>query len=341
MEKLLKYKVIPEGMIDDIHIPIDIVYINYRDIKKIGITAREAFEAISKVNLNPMGINIFDPDSVCTTSDGVMVEGTVRFMAAADRGKFNKDFGFLEAMEMPYSDELINEEPHLFQWKKSFNGRKLFRGPDASKKIIPVHKACVTGRACNQNCSTEMANMVTMEEIMLPILGQQEIINNGNVLIGYTGQIVSVGVGMTVPELSGRLFPTRQFKAGDTAHACSKRAKYLKETVPCMACDKKTLAKNIIRCILTGGIPGRNISCAPSVLTIAKHLGSKIDYENITPAAYEELESIGFDKSWMEKDLEILSAEEIIQNADSIIPGLEGAKKYKVSDIVKEMSVEV
>ena len=337
----LKYKLLPEGMIGDIHIPIDIVYINYRDVTAANIMPKQAFEAIAKTSLNPMGINIFDPDSVCTTSDGVMVDGTVRFMAAADRGKFNKDFGFLEAMEMPYSDELIKEEPHMFQWKKSFDGRKLFRGPDVSKKIIPVHNACVTGRACNQNCSTEMANMVTMEEIMLPILGQQEIINNGNVLIGYTGQIVSVGVGMTVPELSGRLFPTRQFKAGDTAHACAKRAKNLKETVPCLACDKKTLAKNIIKCLVTGGIPGGNIACSPAVLTIAKHIGAKIDYGKITKAAYEELATIGFDEDWMKKDLEKMTPEELIERADELIPGLEGAKKYKVSDIVKECEAEI
>jgi len=337
----LKYKLLPEGTLGKIHIPIDIVYINFRDVKQAGLTPHEAFEAVAKTSGDPMGINIFDPDAAGTTSDGVMVEGAVRFMAAADRGKFNKEFGFLEAMEMPYSDQLVKDEPHLFQWQKSFANRKLFRGPDVTKKIIPVHNACVTGRACNQNCSTEMANMVTMEEIMLPILGQQEIINNGNVMIGHTGQIISVGVGINVPELSGRLFPTRQFRIGDTAHSCGERSKHLKEDIPCLVCEKKTLAKNIIRCILTGGIPGRNMAPAPAVLTVAKYLNSDIDYSNITDAAYVELASVGFDKQWMDKKFEKLSPEEIMERADELIPGMTDAQKYRVCDIVKELEAEV
>lgn len=337
----LRYKVLPEGMLGDIHVPIDIVYIKRSDVDAAGLTPRQAFEAIAKTSDAPMGLNIFDTETVGTTSDGVMVEGTVTHMAAADRGRFNPEFGFLEAMEMPYSEELVKEEKHLFQWQKNFPGRKMFRGPDESKKVIPVHNACVTGRACNQNCSTEMANMITMEEIMLPVLGQQEIINDGKVMVGYTGGIVSVGVGLTVPELSGRMFPTRQFKIGESAHSCGKRTKTLKEDVPCLTCTKQTLAKNIIRCILSGGIPAENMAPAPSVLTIAKHLGTEINYDNIAPAAYEELDSIGFTKEWMEKDLERLTPEEIIERADELIPGMEGAVTYNVKDIVKYMEIDV
>ena len=81
----LRYKVLPEGMLGDIHIPIDIVYIKRSDVDAAGLTPRQAFEAIAKTSDAPMGLNIFDTETVGTTSDGVMVEGTVTHMAAADR----------------------------------------------------------------------------------------------------------------------------------------------------------------------------------------------------------------------------------------------------------------
>ena len=109
----LTYKMIPEGMLEGKYIPLNIAFIDYREVKAAGITPLQAFQAVANTVEGPVGMNIFDPDVVTTTSDGVMVEGTVRFMAAADNGVINKDFGYLEMAEMPYSDELIKEEPHF------------------------------------------------------------------------------------------------------------------------------------------------------------------------------------------------------------------------------------
>lgn len=337
----LTYKMIPEGMLKGKYIPLNIAFINYKDVKECGITPLEAFEAVAKTVDGPVGMNIFDLDVVTTTSDGVMVDGTTVFMAAADRGKINKDFGYLEMVEMPYSEQLIKEEPHLLQWDANFKGKKLFRGPDPKTKIIPVHNVCITGRASNNNSATEMMNIVTMEEILLPILGQQQIIDNGNIVIGLTGGTISVGIGMIMPEMYGRVFPTRQFPAGETAHGSGIYAQTLKAHIPCIVADKAVLAKYIIKALQAGCIPGRTVGASPAVLSVARVMGVTPDYDNITPMAYEELESVGITKEWMTEKVDILTPEEIIANADQIIPGIDEASKYKVEDLVQVVSVEV
>lgn len=337
----LKYKLIPEGMLKGKYIPLNIVFINNRDVKDCGITPREAFEAIAKTLDTPTGMNIFDPDVVTTTSDGVMVNGTTIYMAASDRRKINKDFGYLEMAEMPYSEQLVEEEPHLLQWKANYEGKKLFRGPDPATKIIPVHNVCISGRASNNNSATEMMNVITMEEILLPILGQHQIIEDGDVILGLTGGTISVGIGMIVPEKFGRIFPTRQFPTGETAHGSGEYAQTLKAHIPCIVADKSVLAKYIIKALQAGCIPGKNLGGSPAVLSVARHMGIKPDCDNITDKAYEELASIGITREWMLEDVEILDPEEIIEKADEIIPGIDDATKYKVSDLVQECFVEV
>ncbi|MCQ4726756.1 hypothetical protein NE664_08820 [Anaerotignum faecicola] len=337
----LTYKMIPEGMLKGKYIPLNIAFIDYREVKACGVTPKEAFEAVAKTVDGPIGMNIFDPDVVTTTSDGVMVDGTTVFMAAADRGKMNKDFGYLEMAEMPYSEQLIKEEPHLIQWDANFKGKRLFRGPDPATKIIPVHNVCISGRASNNNSATEMMNIVTMEEILLPILGQQQIIENGKVVLGMTGGVMSVGIGMIMPEKYGRVFPTRQFPAGETAHGSGIYAQTLKAHIPCIVADKSVLAKYIIKALQAGCIPGRTVGASPAVLGVARAMGISPDYDNITERAYEELASIGCTKEWMTEKVDILTPEEIIARADEIIPGIDDATKYDVSDLVQVVTVEI
>ena len=337
----LKYKMIPEGMLKGKFIPLNIAFINYNDVKACGITPKEAFEAVAKTVDGPVGMNIFDPDVVTTTSDGVMVDGTTVFMAAADRGKLNPDFGYLEMVEMPYSEQLIKEEPHLLQWDANFKGKKLFRGPDPKTKIIPVHNVCISGRASNNNSATEMMNIVTMEEILLPILGQQQMVMGGKVILGLTGGTMSVGIGMIMPEMFGRVFPTRQFPAGETAHGSGIYAQTLKAHIPCVVADKAILAKYIIKALQAGCIPGKTVGASPAVLGVARSMGIAPDYDNITERAYEELASVGLTKEWMMEKVEILTPEEIMAKADEIIPGIEEATKYDVSDLVQEVTAEI
>ncbi len=338
----LKYKLIPESNKGEngIIIPLNIAFVNLDDIKKCNLSKEQAVKLIASSLEGPVGINVIDMDCVTTTSDGIMTQGTVVLMAAGDRGKINPDFGILEMEEIPYSDDLIKEEPHLKQWEM-YPGKKLFRGPNPQKKIIPVHNVVITGRAGNNNSATEMMNIVTMEEILLPILGQLEIIKDGNVVLGSTGEVISVGIGMTIAEKFGRIFPTRQYKAGDTAHGSGEYAQTLKRHIPIIAADKAVIAKQTIKALEFGMVPGRDIGCSPLVLSISKVMGFEIDYDNITQRAYEELASVGITRVWLKEDCEILSAEYVIKNADEIVPGINKPKKFKASEITVTMEIKI
>lgn len=338
--KKLKYKLIPQGNEIGIHVPLNIAFVDLADIKESDISPREAVKLISGTLEGPVGINVIDMDCVTTTSDGIMTEGTVVLMAAGDRGRINPDFGILEMEEIPYSDELIKEEPHLKQWEM-YPGKKLFRGPNPNKKIIPVHNVVITGRAGNNNSATEMMNIVTMEEILLPILGQLEIINDGYVVTGNTGDVISVGIGMTTAEKFGRVFPTRQYKAGDTAHGSGEYAKTLKRHIPIIAADKAAIARKTIKALELGMVPGRHIGCSPLVLSIAKAMGFEIAFDNITERAYEELNSIGITKEWLMEKVPLMSAEEVMARADEIIPGINNPRKFHSSEIAAVRYVDI
>lgn len=337
----LKYKVILEGKTSEIYVPLNIVFININDINECGLKPYEAIEKIAKEFEGPTGINVFDMDAVTTTSDGIVVKGTVIMMAASDHGKINKEFGYLEMAELPFSEELIKEEPHLKQWEVLYSGKRLLRGPDPKTKLIPVHNVAITGRASNNNSATEMMNIITMEEILLPILGQIEIMNDGDIILGKTGECISVGIGMTIAEKFGRIFPTRQYGAGDTAHGSGEYAKTLKKHIDIIAADKAVLAKNIINALKAGMVPGKDIGCSPAVLAVAKKLNAEIAFDHITENAYEELKSVGITKEWLKVPVEKLSEEEIIAKADEIIPGVENMHKMKASELVKVSYITV
>jgi len=336
---VLRYKTIPQGNISGIIIPLHIVFVEKKDIDAAGISDERAIHEIAKSIPGAAGINIFDLEAVTTTSDGVMILGAIIKMGASDNGKVNPDFGILPMAEIPFSEEIVREEPHLIQWEKSYPGRKLFRGPDPAEKIIPVHNVVISGRAANNNSATEMMNIVTMEEILLPIMGQIECLKGGHVLAGLTGEIISVGIGMTVAEKFGRIFPTRQFKAGETAHRSGAYAKTLKRNIPCIAADKRVLASYIIKAIEDGCVPAREIGCSPAVLSVAKYLGAEIDFGRITDEAQEELDAVGFTRDFLREKAPLLNHNEILERADELIPGLEGARKFRANEIVFEKEI--
>lgn len=337
----LKYRIIKEGKIEGYTIPLNIVFIDIKDIQKSGLIADEAAERVAASIPGAAGINVFDMEAVTTTSDGIMVQGAIIKMIASDRGKINPDFGRLDMEEMPYSQQLVAEEPHLKQWEVNFPGRRLFRGPDPAKKVIPVHNVVITGRASNNNSATEMMNVVTMEEILLPIMGQLEIMQDGEILIGNTGGIISVGIGMTVAEQYGRVFPPRQFKAGETAHDSGEYAQTLKREIPCIVSNKKTFARNVIKALNTGMVPARDIGCAPAILTIAKLLGKEIDVENIQENAWEELSSVGFSKEWALAPSAAITESELLERADELIPGVSDPVKVKAAQVAVITELEV
>ena len=145
----LKYRMIPEGMLNGKLVPLNIVLIDLKDVKECGLEPKQAFELVASTIDEPTGLNIIDMDACTTTSDGIVVDGAIMRMAASDRGRINKDFGYLEMIPLNYTDEDLKREPHLKVWKEKYPGRTLYMGPDYTKKIIPVHNVVITGRASN------------------------------------------------------------------------------------------------------------------------------------------------------------------------------------------------
>lgn len=334
----LKYRFIPEGQFHNIVVPVSVALIDYEDVKACGITCREACERVAAQHDGPVAINIWDlKNSVTTTSDGIMIDGSIVAMASGDYGKINKEFGYADMLEITWdSDEakkLIAEEPHLRQWVENYPGRNLVMHP--KKLNLPVHQATITGRAGNNNSATEIMHYITMLELLMPLVGQIQMVSDGDIALGKTGGIISVGIGMVVAEEYGRIVPHRQFPTGDTAHGSGQYAQTLKAHIPVIAADKRALAKYIIRALEIGMVPGRDIGSSPAVVSVARHLGAPVAGDHITDRAYGELESVGFTREWVNGSAEKMTAEEIIANARDIIPGIDGPEYYNAAEILE------
>ncbi|PKM88834.1 MAG: hypothetical protein CVU87_06550 [Firmicutes bacterium HGW-Firmicutes-12] len=337
----LSFVYLPKGVGAKHGAPINVALVKKKAIERCGLSEEEALEMIVKMIDGPVAINVFDMEAVTTTSDGVVIPGAIITMAAGDMGKIHKEFGVLHMEEIEVTAELIKEEPHLAPLQKLYPGRKLFRGPDPVKKVIPVHNVVMTGKAVNNNSATEVMNVVTMEEMLLPILGQLQAIQGGDIVFAITGGVISVGIGMTVAEKYGRVFPTRQFKAGETAHDSAGYAKTLKANIPCIVAPKEILAGYILDVLECGLIPGKELGCSPAVLSVAYAMGAKIDFENISQRAWLELESVGIYRNLLEQPAIAMTREEIIAQADTIIPGLLDPYRVKSTECFQEISVEV
>lgn len=327
----LKYRLIREGKIGGHTIPLNLIYVDLKDVEACGLNCRQACERIAKIFSEPSTISVFDMDAVSTNSDGMMVEGAIVAMAAADRNRIHPEFGYLDMMEIPNDEKWIEAEPHLKQWNKLYPGRRLYMGP--KNRILPIHCAVMTGRACNNNSATEVWNIITMNELLTPITGPLEIMRDGKVMIGRTGHIISVGIGMAVGEEYGRSIPKRAFHVGQTAHKSGNKAQNLKAHIPIMTGDKKVLAKYILRALSVGMIPGRHIAPSPAVMSVARLRGVKANICSIESAAFFELDSIGYGQEWMNADVPLQTPEYIIEHAQEIIPGCEDARLYDARDV--------
>ena len=234
------------------------------------------------------------------------------------------------------------------QWlMDEYKGRPLHRGPsaeDRGNRGPNNENMTMTGRIANNNCGSEVMNMVEMTEILAPYFGIHEIMTDGEVTIGIAGPVVSVGIGMVVSERHGRIFGGKNlgaYRAGMSAHNSGKYAKTVKQDYPAIAAPKSVLAEHTLRAFDIGLVAGRDIGCSPAVLSLAKAYGKPIDLDNITQRAWIELESIGITREKLEAPSNVMSREEVIAHADEIIPGMDGAKKYAVSDICEIRYVEI
>lgn len=332
----LKYRLVPQGAADGV-VPINLAFIDKQDIDEAGLTYKEACAMVGRDFKNdPVTINVIDQAAVTVTSDGIMNDGAVVAFACADYGKINKDFGVMSVSEMPYSEALMAEEPHMKQWNtEHYCGRRLYRGPSPEdRKPLDSHNEhmTMTGRITNNNTGSEMMNVVEMTEILALFTGQMEIMKGGDLLIGIAGPDVSVGIGMVVRERRGRIFGWN-YGAGKTAHNSGIYAKTVKSDYPAIAADKKIVAEYTLRALDIGMVPGLHIGCSPVVLSIAKAYGKPIALDNIEAAAWVELESIGITREKLSAPSKSMSREEILAHADEILPGMETAKKYKASEI--------
>ncbi|ONI47160.1 hypothetical protein AN644_01325 [Candidatus Epulonipiscium fishelsonii] len=339
----LKYKLIEKGAADG-QLPVSLIFVDKKDVLKAGITYRQACDIIAKDYKKPTSVHILDMDATTVTSDGIMMDFAQVAFASCDFGIVNKEFGFMQISEMPYSQELLAEEPHMKQWDALYPGKRLYRGPnmqDRWPRTLNNEPQTITGRIANNNTGTEVMDLVEMDEVLVLAHGMREIMKDDGVLeIGIAGPVISVGIGMIVFETYGRIFH-RSFKAGESGHNSGEYAKTVKSDYPVMTSTKRNFAKYTLDALKIGLIPGKDLGCAPAVLAIAKYTGYPIDYDNINHRAWIELDSLGMTREWLEAENEILSEEEFLNQADKLIPGIPAGKLYNVKDISRICEVEV
>lgn len=329
----LKARVVPEGNIGGLYNPLTLILLDADDVKAAGLDYEKAIKAAAAYTDGPCGIDIYDRNTITTTSDGLLVECGMVAIGASDQGLVNPKYGWYPMYEEAYSEKVVEEEPNLKAWKALYPNHRLVKGPDPNFKKIPVHNAVLTGRACNNNSASEIMNLVTMREMLFPFLGLRSLFEGIEVRIGHAGPVFSVSIGMMFPERYGRIsyFPTCE--AGNTLHNSGAFAQTLKKELPCVTCTKKVFAEYIIKHLNCGLIPARDCACAPSILTVACCLGKEIAWDRITDRAWLELDSVGFTKNYFDS-LPRLTEDEILARADDLIPGMEDAVTVKAEDIV-------
>lgn len=230
------------------------------------------------------------------------------------------------------------------QWElDGFVGKRLYRGPnmeDRGFRNVHNENMTMTGRIANNNTGSEMMNLVEMTEILVPCFGMNQIMKDGDVLVGIAGAEISVGIGMVVREKLGRIF-NWSYGAGQTAHNSAKYAKTVKPDYPTIVAPKPVHAEHVLKALDAGLVVGRDLGCSPVNLAIAHAGGYEIDLDNIIERAWIELESVGCSKDELSKPSPKMSREEIIAKADEILPGIPTAKLYKASEIVTKKELEV
>lgn len=332
----LKYRFFPEGQLKEQYVPVGIAMVDYADVLALGISPREACERIARKHDGPIAINIWDMETACTTTtNGIMYDGSMVCMAAADYGRINKEFGYLDMRVIEYDSEIGKEiraeEPHLIQWTKYYPDRRIITSP--AHKNTPVHMVAITGRAGNNNSATEMMHYINMEEILFPVGGQVAVMKGEKVEYGRTGGVISVGIGMYCAEKYGRIVLNRAFPTGTTAHGSGEYAQTLKAHIPIIVGNKSFVAKYIIKALELGLVPGQDIGGAPSILCVAKAMGAPIAWDMIAPAAKEELASVGITEEWYNSRTDILDPSDVIRQADRIIPGVDNPVTYDPAEL--------
>ncbi|QDR81995.1 hypothetical protein [Sporomusa termitida] len=338
----IEVRLLPKGCGPQHGAPVHIAYVDVGEFAQAGLALDEGLQSIAKHVHSPVAINVFDMEhAYTTTSDGLCVAGAIVAFAAADGGKIHPEFGRLFCKEREVTPATFVREPHLKLGYARFPGRKLFIGPDPLQKIVPLHNVAISGRVVNNNSGTEVMDCVTMEEMLVPILGQLQILRDQDILWGSTGKEISVGIGCTIVEDYSRSQQFLQCKPGDTAHSSGVYAQTLKARLPCIVAPKEVLATAILDALDFGLRPAAELGCSPAVLQVAAAYGVELNAHNITPAARLELAAIGINVDTLAQSGPALSREQIIRQADTIIPGVENAARIKSEQVIEKIRIKV
>lgn len=339
----LKYKILPAGSFDG-QLPINLIFVDAKDIHAAGIGYLDACRAIAKDYEEPAAVDILDMDAMTVTSDGICAPGAVVAFAAIDHHMLNEEFGYIPVSEFPYDRNIIAEEPHMKQWDALYPGRRLYRGPSVEDRGAHDghnENQANTGRISNNNTGSEMFDMISMEEVITPFFGMRQIMLGDKVLVGKSGPEISVGIGMIVKEHQGRIFGFT-YGAGMTAHRSGEYAKTVKSFMTAIVAPKPVHAEFVLRALEIGMVPGRDISSSPVNLCLAHATGHKIDLDNITKDAWIELESIGLPRSkFNAAPAKIYTHEEAVAHADEILPGVVDGKIYETTPYLQERFAEI
>lgn len=336
----ISIKLLPKGLGPKHGAPVNIAYVDVKEFKQANLEIDQGLQIIAEHLNAPVAINVFDMEnSYTTTSDGLSVEGAIVAFVAADGGKIHPEFGRLFCKERVLKPEMFAREPHLRMGYEKYSHKKLFIGPDPGKKLVPLHNVAISGRVVNNNSGTEVMDCVSMEEMLMPILGQLQIMRGEDILLGITGKYLSVGIGCTIVEDYSRSQPFMKCKPGDTAHNSGEFAQTLKAKLPCIVAPKEVLAGAILDALDFGLRPGVELGCSPAVLHVAAAYGAELNIGNITPAAWAELEAVGIDLAAMPRTAPRLTREEIIRQADSIIPGVEEAQRVSSRKVTETVEI--
>jgi len=321
--------------------PVHVVWIDQADIKRAEVSKEEALLLVGKDIHEAVAINIMDMEVLTTTSDGLVALGAIVMFAAVDRGKIHPEFGLLPIKGLEVTEEMIQQEPHTRLAKRLFPGKPIYRGADYRIKNVPIHNSVMSGRTVNNNSGTEVMDVVTMEEMLLPILGQLAIMKEEEILLGLMGEVLSVGIGMSITENFSRSQPFMKCKPGDTVHASGKYAQHLKSNLPCILATKKVLAQHILLALKEGLRPGLELGVSPAVLMVVHYLGLDFEKDRVTAEAREELAAVGIDVDEIGKNSPCFTEEEIIQRADDVIPGVKEPLKIHSKEIVEKRTIPI
>ena len=125
----IKERVVPEGNIGGLYNPLTLILLDADDVKAAGLDYEGAMKVAATYTDGPCGIDIYDRNTITTTSDGLLAECGMVAIGASDQGFVNPKYGWLPMYEEPYSDEIVNEEPNLKAWQAMYPGYRLVKGP--------------------------------------------------------------------------------------------------------------------------------------------------------------------------------------------------------------------